>query len=177
MKRSLLTLIGVIAVLITVAGAASALSDNLEGETTNGDTPIRSDDGIDPDECDAIHNIDACTEEELIQLGVYPRVQQLAPIESVDVIVAESFPPQYFVEVGYGLPSGCVQRDDYEVTRDGNRIDIAVTILMPAPDVMVACTMIYGYDSYNVPLGIDFQSGESYTVVVNDDRTETFVAQ
>lgn len=31
------------------------------------DQPIRSDEGIDPDECNLIHNIDACTDEEIAQ--------------------------------------------------------------------------------------------------------------
>ena len=32
-----------------------------------------------------------------------------APIESVEVIIAESFPPQYFLKVKSGLPNGCVR--------------------------------------------------------------------
>lgn len=98
-----------------------------------------------------------------------------APIESVDIRVAESMPPQYFAEIKYGLPSGCAKPGEYTVTRDGNTIRIAVTILQPADDNVV-CTMIYGIGEHNVPLGTDFESGETYYVDVNGEVTE-FVAQ
>src|SRR3972149_1608200 len=38
------------------------------GEPSSGQTPIRSDEGIDPDECNLVHNIDACDEEDLARL-------------------------------------------------------------------------------------------------------------
>jgi hypothetical protein len=174
MKRSLLTLIGVIVVVIGAASVATALTDL--SEPTDGWTMVRSDEDIDPDQCNPIHNINACSEEELIQLGIYPRVQELAPIEDVAIRIAESFPPQYFVEIRYGLRNGCIQADDYEVTRDGNRIDIAVTVFAPAPEANIICTQLYGTDTRNVVLGTDFQPGETYTVNVND-QTTTFVAQ
>ena len=174
MKRSLLTLIGVVVVVIGATSVAIAVTDL--SEPTDDGTVVRSDEDIDPDECNAIHNIDACSEEQLIQLGLYPRVQEPAPIESVAMRIAESFPPQYFVEILYGLRNGCIEPDDYEVTRDGNRIDIAVTVLAPAPEVNILCTQIYGTGTYNVALGTDFQPGDTYTVNVND-QTTTFVAQ
>ena len=99
-----------------------------------------------------------------------------APIESVDIIVAESFPPQYFVHVVSGLPNGCVEFYGYEESRSGNAITITVTNLEPAPSEPVACTAIYLTHEFSVPLGTDFQPGETYTVKVND-VIETFVAQ
>ncbi|MCH8271303.1 MAG: hypothetical protein IH985_08870, partial [Planctomycetes bacterium] len=47
-----------------------------------------------------------------------------APIESVEIIVAESFPPQYFLEVKSGLPNGCVRFDEYVVSRSDAEIDV-----------------------------------------------------
>ena len=103
-------------------------------------------------------------------------VKVLAPIESVQIVVAESWPPQYFVHVVAGLPNGCVKFHGYEETRSGNVITITVTNLEPAPSETVACAAIYLTYEFSVPLGTDFVSGETYTVHVND-VTESFVAQ
>ena len=100
-----------------------------------------------------------------------------APIESVKINIAESFPPQYFAAIKSGLPSGCAKFNEYEVSRDGNTVSIEVTNMQPAEGQMVACTALYGYHDSNINLGSDFVGGETYTVVVNDSVTETFVAQ
>ncbi len=97
-----------------------------------------------------------------------------APIDGVAINIAESFPPQYFVHILSGLPSGCARFDRYEVDRDGTTITITVTNLVPSGDVM--CTQIYGTAESNVALGSDFEPGQTYTVFVNDVK-ETFMAQ
>ncbi|MEE9161988.1 MAG: hypothetical protein V3U35_03365 [Candidatus Neomarinimicrobiota bacterium] len=99
----------------------------------------------------------------------------LAPILSVEVQVAESFPPQYFLQVESGLPNGCVEFDGYEVERRGETITVSVTNLEPA-DRDTPCTEIYRTVMTSIPLGSDFESGRTYTVLVND-VTETFSAQ
>ena len=98
----------------------------------------------------------------------------LAPIDGVDIIVRESFPPQYGLHVMAGLPSGCAKRFRHDVTRDGNVINVSV--LNTIPTGAVACTAIYGMYEINIVLGSDFQSGVVYTVNVND-VTKTFTAQ
>ena len=103
-------------------------------------------------------------------------VKVLAPIESVAINVAESYPPQYFVHVVSGLPSGCVEFYGYEETRSGNTITITVFNLEPAPSEMIACAAIYLTHEFGVPLGTDFEPGETYTVTVND-VVKTFVAE
>ena len=100
-------------------------------------------------------------------------VGKLAPINSVEITIAESFPPQYFVGVTSGLPNGCVEFDRYEVTRDGDTIRIAVINLEP---VGMACTDEYGTVEHNIPLGSEFEPGRTDTVLFND-VTETFTAQ
>lgn len=100
----------------------------------------------------------------------------LAPIESVEVRIAESFPPQYFLDVVSGLPSGCATFDRYEVERAGTDIMVTVWNLEPAPGPTVFCTAIYGYVEHAIALGSDFERGTTYTVRVND-VTATFVAQ
>lgn len=98
-----------------------------------------------------------------------------APIDSVDVPIAESFPPQYFLDVVSGLPNGCAEFDSYDVERAGDTITIAVWNLDERPEDG-ACTAIYGMVEHAIALGTDFQSGATYTVHVNDVTT-TFVAQ
>ncbi len=104
------------------------------------------------------------------------RVVVLAPIDEVRITIAESYPPQYFVQVLSGLPNGCARFDDYDLVRDGDLIKIKVTNFVPAPRGLMACTVIYGTVEHNIALGIDFTPGERYSVEVND-VTETFVAQ
>jgi len=99
-----------------------------------------------------------------------------APIVSVDVLVAESFPPQYFVEVVSAQPDGCHRFSRYEVSRDGTTVRIDVYNTRPKDLSVVLCTMIYGETTSNVALGSDFDSGVEYTLEVND-VTRTFTAQ
>ena len=107
----------------------------------------------------------------------YPTVEELAPIESVDILAMESFPVQYAVSIVSGLPSGCAAFAGAEVVeRSGTAVRIEVLNTMPAPDANLACTMIYGLHESNVALGTDFQSGVTYTVDVNGTITE-FTAQ
>ena len=107
----------------------------------------------------------------------YPTVEELAPIESVDILVMESFPPQYSVHIVSGLPSGCAQFLGAEVVeRTGTTIRIEVLNRMPSPNAEIACTMIYGMHEANVMLGSDFEPRVTYTVDVNGELTE-FTAQ
>ena len=96
-----------------------------------------------------------------------------APIETVDVVVRESFPPQYGVQILAGLPSGCAKPHSHELTRNGTTLTIRV---LNETLVGVACTLIYGTYELNIDLGTDFQSGVEYTLQVNDE-THDFTAQ
>jgi hypothetical protein len=98
-----------------------------------------------------------------------------APIDEADIVVRESFPPQYAVRVVSGLPSGCAEFEGYETARSGATITVKVTNTVPA-DPMAVCTAIYGMHEGTVELGSDFTSGITYLVTVND-RTLTFVAE
>ncbi len=103
-------------------------------------------------------------------------VETLAPIENVEVQVAESFPLQYFLLITLGLPNGCARFDGYEVTRDGEDVRVRVTNLTPAPGETMACTMIYGIVETNIALGSDFDPAKTYNVAVNDFTT-TFTTE
>ncbi|MGE3856690.1 MAG: hypothetical protein AB7G21_07020 [Dehalococcoidia bacterium] len=89
---------------------------------------------------------------------------ELAPIESVEVQVLKSQPPQYQVAVKSGLPGGCAQFNSISADRSGMRIDVTVWNSMPVGNV--PCTAIYGYHDSTLNLGSDFAPG-TYTVVVN----------
>ena len=101
-------------------------------------------------------------------------VEVPAPIDDVRINIAESFPPQYFVLVQSGLPNACHEFDGYDVTQDGDTINIVVTNLKP--EGPMECAESYGTVESNIALGSGFEGGRTYTVHVND-VTETFVAQ
>lgn len=99
-----------------------------------------------------------------------------APIDAMDILVRESFPPGYTAKITSGLPSGCARFHEAKITgRSGTTITISVTNTVPA-DPETICTDIYGYHETNLDLGQDFVSGQTYTVRVND-KTTTFRAQ
>ena len=158
--------IGIIAavagIIIALGGAWAALPSGDDGEP---DTPISATPGTPrPGTPAPTPNVD------------YPIVEEPAPIETVEVLVAESYPPQYFAQVVSGLPSGCASFARSEVTRAGNTFEITILNHMPAPDSNTYCTAIYGMMDHSIRLEGKFQSGETYTVRVNDVTT-TFVAQ
>lgn len=105
------------------------------------------------------------------------RVEVEAPVESFELLILESFPPQYNVEIVSGLSNGCHLFERYEVERDGSSTDIKITVWNTIPEGDdIACTDVYGIHEGTASLGSDFESGTEYTLTVGD-LTETFVAQ
>ena len=102
-------------------------------------------------------------------------VPVLAPIDGVDLEIAESAQPQYSLVVRSGLPNGCMRFDGYSVDRVDPIIKVTVTNLKPV-DKNVFCTQVYGTVETRVPLGSDLEPGTEYTAQVND-VTYTFVTQ
>ena len=101
-----------------------------------------------------------------------------SPIESVEVDILESAPPQYQLRIVSGLPKGssCSQFNGYEVRRSApDRIDVAITHHEVA-DRLVACTADYPSVETVVPLGSGFEPGAEYEVRVNGEAT-SFVAR
>jgi hypothetical protein len=95
--------------------------------------------------------------------------KELAPIHETRIDVAESFPPQYFLYVQYGLRDGCARPGGYQVEREGDVIHVSVFAERPT-DPTLACTQVYGFAEVTIPLGSDFQPGTEYTVLVNRQR-------
>jgi len=102
-------------------------------------------------------------------------VQVLAPIESVQLLIMESFPVQYSVVVVSGLPNSCASFAGYRLDRDGTTIQVEMMNLKPS-DPEVVCAQVYTTVETIIPLGSDFESGTTYTIAVND-VIETFIAQ
>jgi hypothetical protein len=103
-----------------------------------------------------------------------PRHPEPAPIDGVEVLTLESFPPQYMLKVKAGLPSGCAEPLSHEVLPKLGNV-VQVVVLNSLPDNAI-CTAIYGMYDLNINLGSDFTSGQTYTVRVNE-REITFKAQ
>jgi len=99
-----------------------------------------------------------------------------APIDSVQINVAESFPLQYFAQITSIRPDGCASFDHLTSTQDNGTITIRIWNRVPAPASGIACIQVVGFDEHNINLGSDFISGLSYTVIVNN-LVETFLAQ
>ena len=102
-----------------------------------------------------------------------------SPIESVEVLVLESHPPQYQLQVVSGMPRGssCSQFNGYEIRRpESNRINVTITHHQVS-DPDVACTADYPIIETVVPLGSDFEPGVEYAVRVNSEAAQKFVAQ
>jgi hypothetical protein len=100
------------------------------------------------------------------------RRRELAPIHDLSVRIAESSPPQAFVDVTTGLPSGCAQFDSAVLDRSGSTLTL--TMWNSQPSGNMACTAIYGYVRHTVPLGS--MAPGTYSLRVNSE-TRTFTVQ
>ena len=96
------------------------------------------------------------------------------------VNIQESFPPQYSLQVTYGIPagSGCSQENGYTLKQGGEgEISISLTYHRVAPGEPVMCTADYPIRELSIPLGADFTPGQGYTVLVNGEEAASFTAQ
>ena len=97
-----------------------------------------------------------------------------APIESAKLVTPESSDGVYSIDITFGLPSGCAEFNNVEVSRNGNEFVVDVTNLVPNPNEPIACTSIYGYHDSESDLGSGLTEGEAYTVVINGKLTLLF---
>jgi hypothetical protein len=94
---------------------------------------------------------------------------QQAPIVDVEVVKSGS---NYRADIIAALPNGCHSPDSHLVQRTGNTINITVwNLVQPG-----LCTFVYNEYQLNINLGSDFVSGQTYTVIVNGDESDTFTA-
>ena len=103
----------------------------------------------------------------------------LSPIERVELVALEGSPTHYELRVISGLPKGsaCSIFNGYEIRRaDPAIIEVDVTH-HEVVDSYVDCTDDYPIIEISISLGSDFESGVEYSITVNSDTTETFVAR
>jgi hypothetical protein len=91
-----------------------------------------------------------------------------APIDEVTVNILKSNPPQISVHIKGGLPDGCTTFHSIETAREGNTINIKVTVQRPKE---VACPAVYTTFEKDVNLGSDFALDTTYRLNVNDYST------
>src|SRR5262245_24919733 len=104
------------------------------------------------------------------------RRQVLAPIESAEIVIRESSPPQYAVKITSGLPNGCAKFERIDVVPNGKAVDLRVWNTLPA-ERTIACTTAYGTASNTVNLGAHFERGRTYDVRLNGETKATFTAK
>lgn len=94
-----------------------------------------------------------------------------SPIESAEVVMTNSVPPQYMLRVVSGLPRGssCTQFNGYEIRRsESEEIEVTITHHEVA-DPMASCADDYPVVETHIPLGADFEPVKEYTVRVNSE--------
>jgi hypothetical protein len=96
-----------------------------------------------------------------------------APIDAVSV-ETQGTPSQYVVLATATLPNGCIMQYTQSVRREGNTF--IVTVLNSEPTANVLCTTVFRTYQVRVTIGDALQSGQTYTVRVNDKST-TFRAR
>ncbi|GEM_PF-2982482 len=104
-----------------------------------------------------------------------PRVQVEAPVESFELIISKSLPPQYAVRVVTAQRNGCVELDGYSVKRGGDLVEVRMTNSEPFSKDTV-CTQVFKTAETIVELGSGFQRGVEYTLRVNG-KDQKFTAQ
>lgn len=101
-----------------------------------------------------------------------------SPIERAEIETLDRTPTEYQLRVVSGLPSGsCTHFNGYEIRRDNaNSINVRITHHYVVAKG-VACTADYPVIETVVPLGSDFENGAEYTVTVNGENSQSFVAR
>lgn len=89
---------------------------------------------------------------------------QEAKVTSVEVIVAESYPPQYFAVASGQLPDSCTEIDGSTQMMQGRTIKITLTTTRP--DDAMCTTAVQPFEE-TIPINVDGFSAGQYTVEVN----------
>jgi hypothetical protein len=93
-----------------------------------------------------------------------------APIEDVDVDKVGS---DYHVTIEAVLSNTCHSFASYQVQRSGNIVEITILNSVEDDD---DCTAVIDTYELTINLGSSFTPGVTYTVIVNDDESDSFLA-
>lgn len=94
----------------------------------------------------------------------------VATVDSIEVMIMESFPVQISVRVRGELPDGCTRISDVNTLRNGNEYNTTITTIRDADAV---CTEALVPFEETIPLDVEGIPAGSYTVNVNG-RTGSF---
>lgn len=97
------------------------------------------------------------------------RYGQNAIVESLDVILMESFPVQAKVRVSGNLPDGCTELHEISVEQQGKEFILTLTTRRPTGDI--ACTQALVPFEEVVDLDIQGLEAGTYTVIAQDKST------
>ncbi len=87
-----------------------------------------------------------------------------APVESVEVMILESFPLQVQLNVEGYMPDGCTEIDSTEVEQQGNHFEVTIRTVRPAD---MLCTEAIEPFEMNIPLDVYGLPAGEYTIDVN----------
>lgn len=89
---------------------------------------------------------------------------QEAKVTGVEVVVAESYPPQYFAVASGQLPDNCTGIDGSTQTMQARTIKI--TLVTARPEDAMCTTAVQPFEE-SIPINVDGLSAGQYTVEVN----------
>ena len=88
----------------------------------------------------------------------------LAQVDSIDIVILESFPVQVHVLTRGTLPDSCTTIDQISKERDGTTFRVTLTTAHPEG---VACAQVLTPFEENIPLDVYGLDAGTYTVDVN----------
>lgn len=95
---------------------------------------------------------------------------QDATVESLDVLLLESFPLQAGVIISGYLPDGCTELVEISVERQEKEFILTLTTRRPTGDVI--CTMALEFFEEAVDLDIEGLDAGNYTVIAQDQQAQ-----
>jgi inhibitor of cysteine peptidase len=97
--------------------------------------------------------------------GEGPGTSSIAQVDSIDLLMLESFPVQVTVMARGNLPDGCSTIDQVTQERQGNTFKVTITTMRPAGKVV--CTMLLVAFEQAIALEVRGLPAGTYTVDVN----------
>ncbi len=150
-KTILLLLLILALAACSPAGGEPAISDDPATATPDLDAPVSSDDPTaTPDPVETIDPKNIITGE--------------ATVESIGIMILESFPVQVHVNVSGYLGDGCTTLGDIETTQEGDTFFVKITTQRPAD--MMCTQQLVGFEE-NIALDVEGLPAGTYTVDVN----------
>ncbi len=91
-----------------------------------------------------------------------------ATVESLEVMILESFPVQVEVQVSGYLPDGCTELDEITVEQEGQ--DFILTVHTRRPTGEIACTQALVAFEETVALDVEGLEAGTYTVIAQEQQ-------